>query len=138
MPNDIRKGRLQSAVVGLILICAGGWLTYQIFYRGIMSITSNPAGLVFMLGPTLFFFGMTALIRGIVAEKRGVSGKNVLYCGLLMFIIGIYPIVYTPYLVGDQEAEVAQWLGQFIRISTGYPGILLSVIGFFIRNWRKD
>ena len=138
MPNDIRKGRLKGAVIGLILICLGVWLTFQIFFRGIMSITTNPMGLVFMMGPTLFFFGMTALVRGIISGKKVVSGRNILYCGLAMFIIGIYPLIYTPYLIGDREAEVAEWLGQFIRISTGYPGILLSVVGFFIRNWKKD
>lgn len=138
MPNDIWKGRLQSAVIGLILICAGVWLTFQIFYRGLMSISGNPEGLVFILGPMLFFFGLTVLIRGIISGKKVVSGRNVLYCGLAMFIIGIYPIVYTPYLIGDREADVTKWLGLFIRISTGYPGILLSVIGIFIRNRRED
>lgn len=138
MPQNSLKIRLAGAVTGFVFIGMGGWLTYQIFCQGIMSITANPMGLIFILGPTLFFFGTMMLIRGVVSGKKAFSGRNVLYTGLLMFIIGIYPFVYTPYLIGNSRAEAAQWLGQFIRVSTGYPGIILSVIGFFIRNLNKN
>lgn len=138
MTHDIRKSRLLSTVIGLIFIGLGLWLTYQIFYRGIMSITENPIGLIFISGPALFFFGAVSMIRGIISGKNAFSGRNVFYAGLLMFIIGIYPYVYTPFIIGGRDAEVAEWLGQFIRISTGYPGILLSIIGFFIRNRNED
>lgn len=138
MSQDVWKGRRLSTLIGILFICTGGWLSYEIFYQGIMSITANPMGLVFIAGPALFFFGVTALIRGIIWGKKAFSGRNVLYSGLLMFIIGIYPFVYTPYLIGNSQAEAADWLGQFIRISTGYPGILFSIIGFFIRNKNRN
>ena len=137
MSQDSKRNRWPNVVVGLILIGVGVWFVYQIFYRGIMSITSDPKSLVFISGPTLLFFGSIILIRGIVFAKKAFSGRTVLYSGLLMFIVGIYPDVYLPLLLGGKE-EAVQQLGLFVRITTGYPGIVLSVIGFFIRNLNKD
>lgn len=134
MAKHVTRNRWPAVIIGLVFIGAGAWLTYQIFFQGIMSVTASPAGLVFMLGPACFFFGLTAAVRGLLLQKKAFSGRNVLYCGLLMAVIGIYPALYTPLLIGGRDPETAQWLGRFIRISTGYPGMLLVVVGLFIRN----
>lgn len=136
MPNDVKQIRLRSAVIGLIFMGLGGLLIYQIFFQGVLVIRENTMGMIFILGPTVFFYGTLTLIRGIIWKKNAFSGRNVLYSGLFMLIIGIYPFVSL--LLGDPEAGLDRNFGLFIIISICFPGILLSIVGLFIRNLNRN
>lgn len=137
MSNDIAQIRWKSAITGLIFTGVGGWLIFQIFFQGATLIFEGPIYLVVLLGPTLFIFGAFALLRGLIWGKKAFSGRNVLYAGLFMFIVGIYPQVYLSLLFGSPDFGVVERLGQFFTISLGYPGIPLTIVGFFIRNLNK-
>jgi hypothetical protein len=126
--------RLRSLIPGLFILALGVLCTYNLFQVREDRILFLPTFTIF-LGPTLLVAGLAiCILRGIAgpgASKRGI----LLLSGLLMMLVGGFPWIYTPWLMGDRPGgEAAGMMGTLIFIFVGFPGLMLALISFFLRR----
>ncbi len=129
-----RKTRLVNAIIGLILIISGVLLIYYVFFRTSIDDVSLIFTRLSYLSPMLCIMGIVIFIRGIFWGAPAFSGRTVLYTGLLMLLLGVFPWAYTPLIIRDRGMEGSGMLGMLIFLFVGIPGLILTIIGFIIRD----
>ena len=130
---DDDKSR-SNAVVGLVVLIIGGGLLWHFLAPG---ANPNPNMLLSLLslgGPALTVIGGVMLVRGFFWGEPAVSGRTILYSGLIMLLFGAFPWIYTPMIIDDNGGEGSGMLGTFLFIFLGVPGLLMTIIGFLTRE----
>jgi len=130
-----RQERLSNAVIGLIVICIGFGIVYWFFSRIPHNVRPSLWEWLIIFGPMLIIMGIVMLMRGLLWGQSAFSGRTVLYGGLVMLLIGGFPWIYTPLLIKDHVGEGSGMLGTLLFLIVGIPGLVLTIIGFFIRDW---
>jgi hypothetical protein len=139
----MRRFRASSVIFGLILIAIAIGIFWYGNYAG-----SNAKGarggfglfdwLVIFI-PLMFMSGIVITIRGMIWGAKIWSGRNILITGLIMLVIGAFPWLYTPWLMGTRGGdEGSGMMGTLIFLFVGVPGLLLTIFGLICRGWESD
>jgi hypothetical protein len=139
----MKRFRTSSVIFGLVLI----GLAIGIFWYGNYDVShTKGAGnawdflaLLFILTPTMIMFGIIIIIRGCFWGAKVISGRNILITGLIMLVIGAFPWLYTPWLMGTRGGdEGSGMMGTMIFLFVGIPGLLLTILGFICGGRESD
>ena len=93
---------------------------------------------LFAIAPPLLVIGVVVVVRAIAFGARALSGRNLLISGLIMILVGGFPWLYTELMIGDRGMEGSGTLGTLLFLLVGVPGVLVTLAGFFLRDWGSD
>jgi hypothetical protein len=135
--------RVSSVVFGLILIGIAIGIYWYTNYNISHTIRAQSRywflDILFTFIPTFIFAGLVITIRGIIWGARIWSGRNILITGLIMLVIGAFPWIYTPLLMGARKgSEGPGMLGTLIFLFVGIPGLIFTIFGFICGGRESD
>jgi hypothetical protein len=108
-------------IVGLIFIILGIILTLDF-----LNIFGQRTlfGILSLMGPVILVTG------GVLILGQALS-RSILIVGIVLLIVGGFPWIYTPYLMGTRGGDEGSGMfGTIIFILVGLPGLLMTIIGF--------
>ena len=127
--NVSPTSRITAVLIGAGLVGLGVWMAFPFWDPHPNPHGPGPWANLALVAPTLFFCGLVAMLGGALVGTAIFRWRTLLLVGLLMLLVGAFPWIYTPLLVGDHGGEGSGMLGTLLFLFVGVPGLILTIAG---------